>query len=107
MTDQVKEMFQQFVASPLAPQFPSAHEEQEALWFFRAGHASAGLVWTQEHPTQEGWYWTAGYDDFEDACIRHIYQYSGNGVFYFDNDGASFPEDMRWWAGPLLEPERP
>lgn len=108
--DPVKEAFYKFVASPLAPQFPSAQEEQEALWFFRAGHASAGLVWTHAQPVQDGFYWTSQVndpDDDDDQKMVWVWFSRYGGLCVEEADSFIPAEDILWWSGPITRPSKP
>lgn len=65
-----------------------SQEEAKAAW----NALPRRLKWTNEKPTQEGWYW------------HHIPPAFGTVIEYYDPE-ISDSETIGEWAGPIPEPE--
>lgn len=62
------------------------------------------MKWTQERPTQEGWYWTRLKNDPEDVQVRWVEIWMG-AIHVTDADTSIDVEHIADWAGPIPEPE--
>jgi hypothetical protein len=65
----------------------------------------AGLRWTEEKPTEPGWYWYRGEVDDADPLIVEV-----DRAGYFQWPDGGFQEvklTKGEWAGPIPLPEKP